>query len=55
VLEWVATDPDGLARLRAARADARARAWQAAGRPDGELGDLSYDPVMSLTPIEEHH
>ena len=32
VVERIATDPDGLARLRAARAHARARAW-AAGAP----------------------
>jgi hypothetical protein len=31
-------DPDGLARLRAARAHARARAWAAGGHPDGAAG-----------------
>ena len=33
VLERVATDADGLARLRAARAHARARAWAAGAIP----------------------
>jgi len=37
VIERVATDPDGLARLRAARAHARARAWAAGAHPDVEL------------------
>ena len=37
VVERVATDPDGLARLRAARAHARARAWAAGAHPDVEL------------------
>jgi hypothetical protein len=37
VLERVAADPDGLARLRAARARARARAWAAGAHPDIEL------------------
>ena len=31
------SDPDGLARLRAARAHARARAWAAGAHPDREL------------------
>jgi hypothetical protein len=34
VLERTASDPDGLARLRAARAHARARAWAAGCDPD---------------------
>ena len=34
VVERVAQDPDGLARLRAARAHARARAWAAGAHPD---------------------
>ena len=34
VLERLAQDPDGLARLRAARAHARARAWVAGGDPE---------------------
>ena len=37
VLERVAQDPNGLARLRAARAHARARAWTAGGDPEVEL------------------
>jgi hypothetical protein len=37
VIERVATDPDGLAGLRAARAHARARAWAADAWPSGEL------------------
>jgi hypothetical protein len=37
VVEQVATDPDGLAGLRAARAQARARAWQAGAHTDGLL------------------
>jgi hypothetical protein len=37
VLEQVARDPDGLAGLRAARAHARARAWQAGAHVDGLL------------------
>ena len=33
VVERAASDPDGLARLRAARAHARGRAWTAGGDP----------------------
>jgi len=33
VVERAASDPDGLARLRAARAHARSRAWAAGGDP----------------------
>ncbi len=33
VIERVAQDPDGLARLRAARAQARGRAWAAGAHP----------------------
>lgn len=36
VVERLATDPDGLARIRAARAHARARAWRSGGSPDPE-------------------
>jgi hypothetical protein len=37
VLDRVAHDEQGLAGLRAARAQARARAWQAGAHPDGQL------------------
>jgi len=37
VVEQVATDPDGLAGIRAARAQARARAWQAGAHVEGLL------------------
>jgi hypothetical protein len=37
VLDWVAQDEQGLAGLRAARAQARARAWQAGAHLDGLL------------------
>jgi hypothetical protein len=36
VVERTACDPDGLARIRAARVHARARAWRAGGSPDPE-------------------
>jgi hypothetical protein len=48
VLERVATDPDGLARLRAARAHARARAWAAGGHPDVELLIVDADATLVL-------
>jgi hypothetical protein len=37
VVERVAQDPDGLARLRLARAHARGRAWAAGAWPDPDL------------------
>jgi hypothetical protein len=36
MVERTACDPDGLARIRAARVHARARAWRAGGSPDPE-------------------
>jgi hypothetical protein len=48
VLERVATDPDGLARLRAARAHARARAWAAGAHPDIELLIVDADATLVL-------
>jgi DDE family transposase len=48
VLERVATDPDGLARLRAARAHARARAWTAGGDPAVELLVIDADATLVL-------
>ena len=48
VLERVATDPDGLARLRAARAHARARAWTAGGEPAVELLVIDADATLVL-------
>jgi DDE family transposase len=48
VLERVATDPDGLARLRAARAHARARAWTAGAHPDIELLIVDADATLVL-------
>jgi Transposase DDE domain group 1 len=48
VVERVATDPDGLARLRAARAHARARAWAAGAHPDLELLVVDADATLVL-------
>jgi hypothetical protein len=48
VLERTAQDPDGLARLRAARAHARARAWAAGGDPDVELLVVDADATLVL-------
>jgi hypothetical protein len=48
VVERVARDPDGLARLRAARAHARARAWAAGGDPDVELLVIDADATLVL-------
>jgi Transposase DDE domain group 1 len=48
VLERVATDPDGLARLRAARTHARARAWAAGAHPDVELLVVDADATLVL-------
>src|SRR5215204_7105948 len=49
VVERVATDPDGLARLRAARAHARARAWAAGGEPAVELLIIDADATLVLS------
>ena len=48
VLERVAQDPNGLARLRAARAHARARAWTAGGDPEVELLIIDADATLVL-------
>jgi Transposase DDE domain group 1 len=48
VLERVAPDADGLARLRAARAHARARAWAAGGGPDVALLVIDADATLVL-------
>jgi hypothetical protein len=50
VIERVATDPDGLARIRAARAHARARAWQQGGWPDDQLLLVDLDATL----VEAH-
>jgi hypothetical protein len=49
VIERVATDRDGLARLRAARAHARARAWAAGAHPDLELLVIDADATLVLS------
>jgi Transposase DDE domain group 1 len=48
VVERVASDPDGLARLRTARAHARARVWAAGGDPDVELLIVDADATLVL-------
>jgi hypothetical protein len=48
VVERAASDPDGLARLRAARAHARSRAWAAGGDPDVELLIIDADATLVL-------
>jgi hypothetical protein len=48
VVARTASDPDGLARLRAARAHARARAWAAGGDPDVELLIVDADATLVL-------
>ena len=48
VVERLAQDPDGLARLRAARAHARARAWAAGADPDLELLVIDADATLVL-------
>jgi hypothetical protein len=50
VVERVAIDADGLARLRAARAPARARAWAAGGDPEVELLVIDADATLVLAP-----
>jgi hypothetical protein len=49
VVERLAQDPDGLARLRAARAHARARAWAAGAHPDVELLIVDADATLVLS------
>jgi hypothetical protein len=46
VIERTASDPDGLARLRLARAHARGRAWAAGGDPDLELLVIDVDATL---------
>jgi Transposase DDE domain group 1 len=46
VIERLAQDPDGLARLRLARAHARGRAWAAGGDPDVELLIIDVDATL---------
>jgi Transposase DDE domain group 1 len=48
VIERAGQDPDGLARLRAARAHARARAWAAGGDRDVELLIIDADATLVL-------
>jgi len=47
VVERIATNPDGLARLGAARAHARARAWAAGAHPDLEPLVVDADATWS--------
>jgi hypothetical protein len=49
VIQRVAHDPDGLARLRAARAHARARAWAAGGDPEVEVLIVDADATLVLS------
>jgi hypothetical protein len=53
VLERVASDPDGLARLRAARAQARTRTWAAGGDPQVE--PLVIDADATLVTAHSDH
>jgi hypothetical protein len=53
VLERLAQDPDGLARLCAARAHARARAWAAGAHPDVELLVIDADATL-VTAHSDH-
>jgi hypothetical protein len=46
VVERIAKDPDGLARLRLARAHARGRAWAAGGDPDIDLLVIDVDATL---------
>jgi hypothetical protein len=46
VVERVDTDPRGLARIRAARAHARARAWAVGAHPDPELLVIDADATL---------
>ena len=49
VIQRLAQDPDGLARLRAARAHARGRAWAAGGHPDVEVLVVDADATLVLS------
>jgi Transposase DDE domain group 1 len=49
VVEQTAQDADGLARLRAGRSHARARAWAAGGDPDVELLVVDADATLVLS------
>jgi DDE family transposase len=55
VVERLAQDPDGLARLRAARAHARARAWAAGAHPELEVLIIDADatPVLAHSDAKE--
>ncbi len=53
VIERAGQDPDGLARLRAARAHARARAWAAGGDPQVELLVIDADATL-VTAHSDH-
>jgi hypothetical protein len=46
VVERAAQDPDGLARLRLARAHARGRAWAAGGDPDVDVLVIDIDATL---------
>jgi Transposase DDE domain group 1 len=48
VVERIGKDPNGLARLRAARAHARARAWAAGAHPDVERLIVDADATLVL-------
>jgi Transposase DDE domain group 1 len=48
IIERAARDPDGLARLRAARAHARAHAWAVGGDPEVELLIIDADATLVL-------
>ena len=48
VIERIGKDPNGLARLRAARAHARARAWAVGAHPDVELLIVDADATLIL-------
>jgi hypothetical protein len=50
VVERIGKDPDGLARLRAARAPARARVWAAGAYPDVELLIVDADATLGAGP-----
>jgi hypothetical protein len=52
VVERLAQDPDGLARLRLARAHARGRAWAAGGDPELELLVIDADATLVLAHSE---
>jgi len=49
VLDRIARDSDGLARLRAARAHARGRAWAAGGHPNVEVLVVDADATLVLS------